>query len=64
MIAQPPLCDNHPPPPLSPLLLDALAPQLAAAGITASADALLRHLNRKILVSRPDLSRGAHGPRS
>lgn len=40
-------------PPLSASLIDALGAELAAFGITASAAALLRHLHRQSLVSRP-----------
>ncbi len=46
---------------LSVGLLDALASELSASGIEVPAADLFRHLVRRNLVSRPYLSRGAHG---
>lgn len=49
---------------LSPLVLAALAADLAAMGINAPAADLLRFIDHRNLVSRPDLSRGADGSHS
>lgn len=60
----PPFNRAAPPPstlPLSITLLDALASELSASRIVCAPAALFRHLVRRNLVSRPDLSRGAHG---
>ena len=49
--------------PVSSALLEALAAELAAAGITAAPADLMRHVVRRNPVSRPSRMWGAHGPR-